>query len=92
MTFFRPQLQILTSVGTGIFVGLMYWRMTSRILLEIQRLSGTIARLQNEVSQLKDKLTTLESRKRKTGSGFFSLHTSLGDDDEDVYEEAYGGE
>lgn len=81
---------MLASVGTGAFLCIMYWRMTTKILQELQTLSLAVSRLQSEVGELKQKVENSTKRRGRPGSGFFSL-TSSGDDDDDLYEEAYGG-
>lgn len=91
MSFFRQNNAFLASIGAGVVIGIMYWRMTQKIMREIQSLSVVITDLQTEVFQLKEKLDNVGKRRRSPGSGFFSIGASSGDDDEDVYEEAYGG-
>jgi len=91
MTFFRPNTYFLASLGTGTVLCIMYWRMTNKILRELQRLSETVSQLQAEVAELKVKVGSSSRRRGRPGSGFFSLTASSGDDDDDLYEEAYGG-
>lgn len=65
--------------------------MTSKILQELEKLSEAVTRLQAEVSELKEKVDNSTLRRGRPGSGFFSLPTSSGEEDNDLYEEAYGG-
>ncbi|XP_045161395.1 regulator of microtubule dynamics protein 2-like [Mercenaria mercenaria] len=91
MNFFRQNNAFFASLGAGMVIGIMYWRMTQKIMRELHSLSGVIAELQTEVCQLKEKVDNAGRRRKSPGSGFFSLGASSGDDDEEVYEEAYGG-
>lgn len=91
MSFFRHNSAFVASVGAGVIIGIMYWRMTQKIMREIQSLSSVIAGLQTEVFQLKEKLDNVSKRRRSPGSGFFSIGASSAEDDDEVYEEAYGG-
>ena len=91
MNFFRQNNAFIASLGAGMVIGIMYWRMTQKIMRELQNLSGVIAELQTEVVQLKEKLDSAGKRRKSPGSGFFSIGASSGDDDDEVYEEAYAG-
>ena len=92
-TFIRHHSSFLGIIGTGVFVGIggtiLYFKITGKILIEIHRLQATVASLQNEVQELKEKLAA--RRQRRRSPGFYSVHASSGDDDDDNYEEAYGG-
>lgn len=80
MNFFRQNSGILTSLGAGVVLGILHWRITQNIMRELTSLSDVIADLQTEVLHLKEKLDNISRRRMKPG-----------DDDEEVYEEAYGG-
>ena len=97
MSFFREHASFFTAVGTGMVLGIVYVRLTNKLLREIQQLtgtlhqlSGTITELKSEVNEMKEKLEQSKRRPRP-GGGFYSISASSGDEDEDVYEEAYGG-
>lgn len=91
MNFFRQNKTMFASLSAGVFIGFMYWRMTQKIMHELQNLFGVIAELQNEVSQLREKLDNISRRRGRPPSGFFSIGASSADDDDDIYEEAYEG-
>ncbi|WAR19008.1 RMD2-like protein [Mya arenaria] len=93
MNFFRQHGSFLASCSAGAVLCFMYWRMTNRIMKELQSLEGVIEHLQRQVAELKEKVESSSSgaRRRRTrpGSGFITA--SSGDDDDDEYEQAYGG-
>lgn len=97
MSFFREHASFFTAVGAGVVMGVVYVRLTNKMLREMHRLhgtihqlSGTITELKSEVSEMKEKLEQARRRPRP-GGGFYSISASSGDEEEDVYEEAYGG-
>ena len=93
MPFFREHASLLTAVGAGVAVCIVYVKLTNKIMIEMHQLSGTIHRLSDTITELKAEVNEmkekLEQSKRKPGSGFYS--TSSGEEEEEVYEEAYGG-
>lgn len=91
MNFFKQNTYFFATFGTGAALCIVYWRMTSKILQELQLLSATVSQLRAEVAELKEKVDSSNKRRGRPGSGFFSLTASSGDEDDDLYEEAYGG-
>ncbi|XP_052271145.1 regulator of microtubule dynamics protein 1-like isoform X2 [Dreissena polymorpha] len=102
MSFFRQNAPLFSAVGAGAVLCYMYWRMTARILRELENLHlqelenlrGVVQQLQNiqsQIDQLHHKVDRVSKRRRGPGSGFFSIATSSGEEEDDVYEEAYGG-
>lgn len=87
MSFFREHTILLTSLGSGVVVGIIYWRITNKLMREIQTLSSVITELQLSISQLKDKI---DWTKRRPRNGLFFTGSS-GEEDEEIFEEAYGG-
>ena len=97
MSFFREHASFFTAVGTGVVLGIAYVRLTNKLLTEIHQLtgtlnqlSGTITELKSEVNEMKEKLEQTKRRPRR-GNEFYSISASSGEEDDDVYEEAYGG-
>ena len=95
MPFFREHASLFTAVGAGVAVCIVYVKMTNKIMIEMHQLSGTIHRLSDTITELKAEVNEMKEkleqskRKPRPGSGFYS--TSSGEEDEEVYEEAYGG-
>ncbi|XP_069116108.1 regulator of microtubule dynamics protein 1-like [Argopecten irradians] len=89
----RPNAPFFGALGTGIFIGLggtiLYLKITGTFLREIRRLSASISELKAEVKDLRQQLET--QKKRRRSPGFYSVHASSGDDDDEMFEDAYGG-
>ncbi|OWF54339.1 regulator of microtubule dynamics protein 1-like [Mizuhopecten yessoensis] len=92
-SFLRPNSPFFGALGTGIFIGLggtiLYLKITGTFLREIQRLSASISELKQEVKALQQQLESVKKRRRSPG--FYSVHASSGDDDDEMFEDAYGG-
>ncbi|KAL4238374.1 Regulator of microtubule dynamics protein [Mactra antiquata] len=91
MNFFRQNKTVFASVGASLFIGIMYWKMTQNIMQELRHLLGIITELQSEVSLLREKLDNVSRRRGRPPSGFFSIGASSVEEDEELFEDAYGG-
>ncbi|KAL5008165.1 hypothetical protein ScPMuIL_013746 [Solemya velum] len=91
---FRQNVPFIAAVSAGLFLGVggtvLYFRLANKLLSELQRLSITIRELKAEVLDLKQKLNTDKQRVHRSAV-YYSAQGSSVDDDDDVYEEAYGG-
>lgn len=92
-SFLRQNSHLFTVLGTSFCIGvggtILYLKLTSTFLREIQRLSTSIENLKAEIDSLNEKLES-KSRWRKKRSGFYSAAASSGDET-DYYEDAVGG-
>ncbi|XP_046567398.1 LOW QUALITY PROTEIN: regulator of microtubule dynamics protein 1-like [Haliotis rubra] len=93
MSFFRQHAAIISGIGTTVIFGagatILYFRL-AQVARELERLGATVASLKADFAELRERLSTSSGRRRKNPS-FYSLATSSGDDDEEVYLDAYGG-
>jgi hypothetical protein len=91
-TFFRNHSLLLGGLGAGILIGVggsvIYFRLATNVDRELRLLSESIASLQKEVVELKEKIA---ARKRRSPAFYSSANSSSGETDDEAYEDAYGG-
>ncbi|KAK6183531.1 hypothetical protein SNE40_010999 [Patella caerulea] len=91
MSFFRQNATIISGIGASVLLGsgltLLLVRLNS-ISRDLRQLAASVAKLRDEVKDFQDKFTI---RKRRRLQGFYSVTASSGDDDDDIYQDAYGG-
>lgn len=96
-TFLRHNAAVFIGIGAGICLGaggtILYVKLTPRISSNVSRdlakLLSMVNDLKREIQELRQSLNT--GRKSRLSTGFYSVHVSSGDDDDDEYEEAFGG-
>ncbi|XP_074642177.1 regulator of microtubule dynamics protein 1-like [Tubulanus polymorphus] len=85
-SFLREHSSWVAALSTGILIGasstVLYYKKFGKDLLKLSR---SVDELRREVNELRDSLA------KKKRSGFYSVHPSSGDEDDDVYEEAFDG-
>ncbi len=89
--FLRDNGSIITLLGAGIIIGssatVIYYKLTRNIPREIAELAVKLERLCQDVNELKRMLEDA-SQSKKRRSGYYSVHQSSGEDD-DEFEEAF---
>ena len=79
------------AIGVGVTV--FYHRYSTNMNRKLAELNLRLEELRNELAELRVLVdATLSSRPTQSvGGGYYSVHASSGEEDEDAYEEAYGG-
>lgn len=90
--FIRNHSSSFIAVGTGVALGvsvtLIYHKVTFDAEGKLQRLAAEIAALRREVEALKTSIETNFTSRKKRLSGYYSIHASSGDEDDDEFMEA----
>ena len=96
-SFVREHSVTLVAVGAGVILGagvtVVVQRLTSHLSQDLATLVARIETLQQEVQQLKSNLDTQlsEAKRQRRHSGYYSIHASSGEDDDDEFQEAFEG-
>lgn len=95
-SFLREHSVAFIALGTGVVLGagvtLVVRRLTSHLNQDLSALAVRLENLCQEVHQLKsdlDSIAASKKQKRHQHPGYYSVHASSGEDDDDLFEEAY---
>ena len=93
---FRGQGVTLVALSTGVALGatatLLLYRASTDIARQLSRLAARIEELRRQVDELRTAVENRTSSKKKRGqAGYYSVHASSGEEDDDIFEEAFGG-
>ncbi len=94
--FIRVHGVTIVALGTGLAIGVTatvyLYKLSTDISRELGQLAAKLERLRREVEELKVTVDSKQNRrKRQTQTGYYSVHASSGEDDEDIFEEATSG-